>query len=53
MHGIRKRKSYPLYQMQTHMQNQQQSALQPAGSQGPTGQQQQYSGSERWSEEKQ
>lgn len=53
MHGIRKRKSYPLYQMQTHMQTQQQSTLQPAGSQAPAGQQQQYSGSERWSEEKQ
>ncbi|XP_070150698.1 protein abrupt-like isoform X2 [Polyergus mexicanus] len=50
MHGIRKRKSYPLYQMQ--MQTQQQPALQPAA-QVSAGQQQQYSASERWSEDKQ
>ncbi|KMQ88344.1 protein abrupt [Lasius niger] len=52
MHGIRKRKSYPLYQMQTHMQTQQQPALQPA-SQVSASQQQEYSTSERWSEDKQ
>ncbi|KAL6263378.1 hypothetical protein P5V15_006169 [Pogonomyrmex californicus] len=52
MHGIRKRKSYPLYQMQAHVQAQQ--SLQPA-SQVSTSQQsqQQYSTTDRWSEDKQ
>ncbi|XP_020279400.1 protein abrupt-like isoform X2 [Pseudomyrmex gracilis] len=52
MHGIRKRKSYPLYQMQTHMQAQQQSS-QSASQISPAGQQPQYSTTDRWSEDKQ
>lgn len=50
MHGIRKRKSYPLYQMQSHVQQSLQSA-----SQVTTGQQsqQQYSTADRWPEDKQ
>ncbi|XP_076679347.1 uncharacterized protein LOC143374789 isoform X2 [Andrena cerasifolii] len=49
MHGIRKRKSYPLYQIHTHSQRQ------PVPSQLSAGQQsqQQYSAPDRWSEEKQ
>ncbi|XP_017891929.1 protein abrupt isoform X2 [Ceratina calcarata] len=49
MHGIRKRKSYPLYQMQTQMQ--QQSSGPPVSGGGQ--QTQQYSTPERWSEDKQ
>ncbi|XP_014473674.1 PREDICTED: protein abrupt-like isoform X3 [Dinoponera quadriceps] len=53
MHGIRKRKSYPLYQVQSHVQAQQQS-LQPA-SQVSAGQppQQQYAAADRWPDDKQ
>ncbi|CAK9812766.1 Protein abrupt [Anthophora plagiata] len=52
MHGIRKRKSYPLYQMQAQVQQQQPvgTGLQVSGSQQS---QQQYPAPERWSEEKQ
>ncbi|XP_053983345.1 broad-complex core protein isoforms 1/2/3/4/5 isoform X2 [Hylaeus anthracinus] len=50
MHGIRKRKSYPLYQIQTHGQVQQQSGSQGSGSQQS---QQQYPALDRWSDDKQ
>lgn len=54
MHGIRKRKSYPLYHMQTHNAQTQQQSMQPA-SQISVNQQsrQQYSVADRWSEDKQ
>ncbi|EZA52360.1 Protein abrupt [Ooceraea biroi] len=53
MHGIRKRKSYPLYQMQTHVQAQQQSLQttpQVSAGQQP---EQQFSPTDRWPEDKQ
>jgi len=54
MHGIRKRKSYPLYPTQTHVQTQQQS-LQSSASQPSVSQQfqQQYSTADRWPGDKQ
>jgi hypothetical protein len=54
MHGIRKRKSYPLYPTQTHIQTQQQS-LQSSASQPSVSQQfqQQYSTADRWPGDKQ
>ncbi|KZC07155.1 Protein abrupt [Dufourea novaeangliae] len=53
MHGIRKRKSYPLYQIQAHSQSQQQTVS--TGGQASAGQQsqQQYPAPDRWSDEKQ
>ncbi|XP_012340468.1 protein abrupt isoform X2 [Apis florea] len=49
MHGIRKRKSYPLYQMQTQMQQQQQQSSGGQVSGGQQQSQQQYPAPERWS----